>query len=139
MPLQLPPLLPRLRGVSLSSDVNQTSIVGPRCVGTTAGAPHQLRPQQRIQQRSGSEGDAARKAAGGAAAQRRSLELCDRLSSVSLTATHVDASEVQGQVKGETQHAEQVAVEAKASQSLRDGLLGSLSQTDSASTQGNTR
>jgi hypothetical protein len=41
--------------------------------------------------------------------------------------THVDASEVQGQLKGETQHAEQVVVEAKAGQSLRAGLLGSLS------------
>jgi hypothetical protein len=51
--------------------------------------------------------------------------------------THVDATEVQGQLKGETQHAEQVAVEAKAGQSLRAGLLGSLSQIDSASTEGN--
>ena len=50
--------------------------------------------------------------------------------------THVDATEVQGQLKGETQLAEQAAVEAKAGQSLRAGLLGSLSQTDSASTQG---
>ena len=40
--------------------------------------------------------------------------------------THVDATEVQGQLKGETQHAEQVVVEAKAGQSLRAGLLGSL-------------
>ncbi len=42
--------------------------------------------------------------------------------------THVDATEVQGQVTGETQHAEQVAVEAEAGQSLRsvvgDRLLG---------------
>jgi hypothetical protein len=33
--------------------------------------------------------------------------------------TQVDASEVQGQIAGETQHAEQVAVEAEAGQSLR--------------------
>ncbi len=32
--------------------------------------------------------------------------------------THGDATEVQGQITGETQHAEQVAVEAKAGQSL---------------------
>jgi hypothetical protein len=42
--------------------------------------------------------------------------------------THVDATEVQGLITGETQHAEQVAVEAKAGHSLRgDGLLGSRS------------
>jgi hypothetical protein len=40
--------------------------------------------------------------------------------------THGDATEVQGQITGETQHAEQVAVEAEAGQTLRDGLRGLL-------------
>jgi hypothetical protein len=73
MPLQLPPCAAGWRGLARSLDEQTTSIKHQSaahcaCVGSTA-APH----QPRIQQRSGSEGDAARKAAGSAAAaaQRR--------------------------------------------------------------------
>jgi hypothetical protein len=50
--------------------------------------------------------------------------------------THGDATEVQGQITGETQHAEQVAVEVEAGQSLRDGLRGLLNQTQTDSASG---